>query len=153
MTHQSNKMFYKSSSPEHNIAIVFHVDLAPSSPPPNRPCLIGQTRVLKIILGEYPITTRILLHSCDKDFALIATRAVDSEFVLNGGADGIRTHYLLTASQTLSQLSYSPAIKYQFSKNQGIIQILPGFAAQSICFLLPMHNWILPYRRSTTNYI
>ena len=25
-----------------------------------------------------------------------------------GGADGIRTHYLLTASQTLSQLSYSP---------------------------------------------
>ena len=26
-----------------------------------------------------------------------------------GGADGIRTHYLLTASQTLSQLSYSPA--------------------------------------------
>ena len=28
---------------------------------------------------------------------------------LNGGADGIRTHYLLTASQTLSQLSYSPS--------------------------------------------
>jgi hypothetical protein len=27
---------------------------------------------------------------------------------LNGGADGVRTHYLLTASQTLSQLSYSP---------------------------------------------
>lgn len=26
-----------------------------------------------------------------------------------GGADGIRTHHLLTASQTLSQLSYSPA--------------------------------------------
>ena len=26
-----------------------------------------------------------------------------------GGADGIRTHYLLTASQTLSRLSYSPA--------------------------------------------
>ncbi len=25
-----------------------------------------------------------------------------------GGADGIRTHYLLTASQTLSRLSYSP---------------------------------------------
>ncbi len=30
---------------------------------------------------------------------------------LNGGADGIRTHYLLTASQTLSQLSYSPTSK------------------------------------------
>ena len=29
-------------------------------------------------------------------------------YYLNGGADGIRTHYLLTASQTLSQLSYSP---------------------------------------------
>jgi hypothetical protein len=28
--------------------------------------------------------------------------------VMIGGADGIRTHYLLTASQTLSQLSYSP---------------------------------------------
>ena len=28
-----------------------------------------------------------------------------------GGADGIRTHYLLTASQTLSQLSYSPTPK------------------------------------------
>ena len=28
--------------------------------------------------------------------------------VTSGGADGIRTHYLLTASQTLSQLSYSP---------------------------------------------
>ena len=28
--------------------------------------------------------------------------------VTRGGADGIRTHYLLTASQTLSQLSYSP---------------------------------------------
>ena len=27
---------------------------------------------------------------------------------LYGGADGIRTHYLLTASQTLSRLSYSP---------------------------------------------
>ena len=27
-----------------------------------------------------------------------------------GGADGIRTHYLLTASQTLSQLSYSPKL-------------------------------------------
>jgi hypothetical protein len=27
-----------------------------------------------------------------------------------GGADGIRTHYLLTASQTLSQLSYSPML-------------------------------------------
>ena len=26
----------------------------------------------------------------------------------SGGADGIRTHYLLTASQTLSRLSYSP---------------------------------------------
>ena len=26
----------------------------------------------------------------------------------DGGADGIRTHYLLTASQTLSRLSYSP---------------------------------------------
>ena len=26
----------------------------------------------------------------------------------HGGADGIRTHYLLTASQTLSRLSYSP---------------------------------------------
>jgi hypothetical protein len=25
-----------------------------------------------------------------------------------GGADGIRTHYLLNANQTLSQLSYSP---------------------------------------------
>ena len=25
------------------------------------------------------------------------------------GADGIRTHYLLTASQTLSRLSYSPS--------------------------------------------
>jgi integrase len=30
---------------------------------------------------------------------------------LNGGADGIRTHYLLTASQTLSRLSYSPTPK------------------------------------------
>ncbi len=30
---------------------------------------------------------------------------------INGGADGIRTHYLLTASQTLSQLSYSPTPK------------------------------------------
>jgi site-specific DNA recombinase len=28
-----------------------------------------------------------------------------------GGADGIRTHYLLTASQTLSRLSYSPTTK------------------------------------------
>jgi hypothetical protein len=28
-----------------------------------------------------------------------------------GGADGIRTHYLLTASQTLSQLSYSPVVQ------------------------------------------
>ncbi len=27
-----------------------------------------------------------------------------------GGADGIRTHYLLTASQTLSRLSYSPIV-------------------------------------------
>jgi hypothetical protein len=25
-----------------------------------------------------------------------------------GGADGIRTHYLLNANQALSQLSYSP---------------------------------------------
>ena len=29
-------------------------------------------------------------------------------FSFNGGAEGIRTPYLLTASQTLSQLSYSP---------------------------------------------
>ena len=34
-----------------------------------------------------------------------------SRLRINGGADGIRTHYLLTASQTLSQLSYSPTPK------------------------------------------
>ena len=27
-----------------------------------------------------------------------------------GGADGIRTHYLLNANQALSQLSYSPEV-------------------------------------------
>ena|GEM_PF-3685845 len=32
----------------------------------------------------------------------------DTEVLIDGGADGIRTHYLLTASQTLSRLSYSP---------------------------------------------
>ncbi len=37
---------------------------------------------------------------------------------LNGGADGIRTHYLLTASQTLSQLSYSPT-KRSLAKSLG----------------------------------
>ena len=42
-------------------------------------------------------------------FALIASRANGSGAVKNGGAEGIRTPYLLTASQTLSQLSYSPA--------------------------------------------
>ena len=31
--------------------------------------------------------------------------------VLNGGADGDRTHDLLTASQALSQLSYSPTFE------------------------------------------
>ena|GEM_PF-2445914 len=32
-----------------------------------------------------------------------------------GGAGGIRTHYLLTASQALSQLSYSPEAILKFS--------------------------------------
>jgi hypothetical protein len=43
----------------------------------------------------------------------IGTLHLIGDSVFNGacqksGADGIRTHYLLTASQTLSQLSYSP---------------------------------------------
>ena len=36
------------------------------------------------------------------------TRVKVLDFVQSGGAGGIRTPYLLTASQTLSQLSYSP---------------------------------------------
>lgn len=38
---------------------------------------------------------------------------------LDGGADGIRTHYLLTASQTLSRLSYSPTRFKNITKQLG----------------------------------
>ena len=34
----------------------------------------------------------------------------------DGGADGDRTHDLLTASQALSQLSYSPTEEYPYYK-------------------------------------
>ncbi len=37
----------------------------------------------------------------------------------SGGADGIRTHYLLTASQTLSRLSYSPNLIQNITNNAG----------------------------------
>ena len=40
-----------------------------------------------------------------------------------GGADGIRTHYLLTASQTLSQLSYSPAWFKNIAKQLGKLKL------------------------------
>ncbi len=51
---------------------------------------------------------KIVNMELNSPFALIASRAEGSVSVLNGGAEGIRTPYLLTASQTLSQLSYSP---------------------------------------------
>jgi hypothetical protein len=40
-----------------------------------------------------------------------------------GGADGIRTHYLLTASQTLSRLSYSPAWFKNITKQLGKLKL------------------------------
>jgi hypothetical protein len=40
-----------------------------------------------------------------------------------GGADGIRTHYLLTASQTLSQLSYSPVRYKNITKQLGKLKL------------------------------
>jgi hypothetical protein len=40
-----------------------------------------------------------------------------------GGADGIRTHYLLTASQTLSRLSYSPAWFRNIAKQLGKLKL------------------------------
>jgi hypothetical protein len=45
-------------------------------------------------------------NSVDKFVQKLAT--ICKLLQAGGGADGIRTHYLLTASQTLSQLSYSP---------------------------------------------
>ena len=39
------------------------------------------------------------------------------------GADGIRTHYLLTASQTLSRLSYSPAWFKNITKQLGKLKL------------------------------
>lgn len=36
------------------------------------------------------------------------TRKYSEIFLTIGGSDGDRTHYLLTASQTLSQMSYAP---------------------------------------------
>ncbi len=50
---------------------------------------------------------RITKQEYNAPFAIIA-RANGSGAVTSGGAGGIRTLYLLTASQTLSQLSYSP---------------------------------------------
>ena len=41
----------------------------------------------------------------------------------DGGADGIRTHYLLTASQTLSRLSYSPAWFKNITKQLGKLKL------------------------------
>jgi hypothetical protein len=43
--------------------------------------------------------------------------------IIIGGADGIRTHYLLTASQTLSQLSYSPAWLKNITKQLGKLKL------------------------------
>ncbi len=43
--------------------------------------------------------------------------------VMIGGADGIRTHYLLTASQTLSRLSYSPAWFKNITKQLGKLKL------------------------------
>ena len=40
-----------------------------------------------------------------------------------GGADGIRTHYLLTASQTLSRLSYSPVRFKNITKQLGKLKL------------------------------
>ena len=40
-----------------------------------------------------------------------------------GGADGIRTHYLLTASQTLSRLSYSPTWFKNITKQLGKLKL------------------------------
>ena len=45
----------------------------------------------------------------DSNYRLSSSASVKVlDFVQSGGAGGIRTPYLLTASQTLSQLSYSP---------------------------------------------
>jgi hypothetical protein len=43
--------------------------------------------------------------------------------VVDGGADGIRTHYLLTASQTLSRLSYSPNTAVNITKAVGELKL------------------------------
>ncbi len=40
-----------------------------------------------------------------------------------GGAEGIRTPYLLNAIESLSQLSYSPIVIYQFIKNRVYYQV------------------------------
>ena len=44
-------------------------------------------------------------------------------FIANGGAGGIRTPYLLTASQTLSQLSYSPTQFENIAKQLGKLKL------------------------------
>ena len=51
-------------------------------------------------------TVNILERKSSQEFYLLSTI---------GGAGGIRTRYLLTASQALSQLSYSPRSDFKFS--------------------------------------
>ena len=61
-------------------------------------------------------TNRLIDHNLAGPFFVVRTIGI-------GGADGIRTHYLLTASQTLSQLSYSPAWLKNITKQLGKLKL------------------------------
>ncbi len=87
------------------------------------------------------------------------SKMLANEGDLNGGADGIRTHYLLTASQTLSRLSYSPTPK-SLAKSPPKLKRVQCFSGrpqasrrQSLAMMIKSVNHHTPKQPSVTSLI